>query len=876
MIEENAPMRFGARKPEVVRAEAGPVNFRGFSASESPLRADHSSPGRLSSASSWLARFLDGVATTSLFMIFFGFPLFFLSLSLQGLVFEKQMYFYFWLLLGVIGWVSKGIVTGELRLRRTPVDIPLLLFWGVLGVSSIFSVDKWHSLWGFFGDPSRGFLSITAIVLAYFFIVSHVDARRFQLILGGILLSGTLVALWTALAFFGIRFLPEALLRHAPLSLFGTMKSLTLFFGMLLPLFVVGIFLLFQWFREKTWAFWTLLASLVAGVCLSLYALLAVYAFTPWFPVLAGVSFFLIYILAQVVRLGDRFNWMPMVLFVVVLIFLMIGNQGGAFLSKKTTILPEVGLDLSSSWTVAKEAIKERLVVGSGPATYGYNFSLYKPEELNRGIQNTFRFYQGGNFFLEVLPTVGIVGAFFFLVLVLTVLGVGIVGLSRDKERNKVFSLGMWSAVLVFFVALFRMPIDGPILVYGFLFLALAVAVLIEEGGISDERIHLSLKASPKYALALAFTFMVVSAGVAFLFAFLGKAFLADIHAGRASRLVTSSREVSDDALSLMGRSLALVPYEGRYYATLGQMYMTVVNKEAAKPENERNLDVIKTLVERNAVPLVDEAARRMPNDVLAFEVSGQVYENVSLLAGSDPAVLARTAEVYRRAMALEPRNPNFPLKLGLINRVLANRDDKKSSRGDLLNEAKTFFQSSLDKKKDFIPGYLNLGLTEEALGNTDAAIAELEKALQVGPNVDAQFHLARILQIRGGDDDLNRAEKISLEALRRNDKNVNILLNLGFVYEKKKNKEKAIETYKKLLGVFEGEPYAEARKQVETLIGNVESGKGNLATGNSTLPETPETPPTEIPNAAENVTNTPAVISAPGTTGNTNTRPTP
>ena len=64
---------------------------------------------------SWISRFLQGLSTVSLFMIFFGFPLFFLSGTLQGIVFEKQMYFYFWLLLGLIGWVSRGIVTGELR-----------------------------------------------------------------------------------------------------------------------------------------------------------------------------------------------------------------------------------------------------------------------------------------------------------------------------------------------------------------------------------------------------------------------------------------------------------------------------------------------------------------------------------------------------------------------------------------------------------------------------------------------------------------------------------------------------------------------------------------------------------------------------------------
>lgn len=862
-MQEDTSVRFGSRNAEASHAVSpvAPGMHSFFGRGSEPRQEDFSNERSTSARASWMAKFLEGVATTSLFMIFFGFPLFFLSLTLQGLVFEKQMYFYFWLLLGLVGWVSKAIVTGELHIRRTPLDIPVLLLWVVVGISCFFSVDKWHSLWGFFGDPSRGFLNVTALTLAYFFIASHVNVRRFQLLLSGILLAGFLVALWTALAFFGIRFLPDMLLKYAPLSLFGTMKSLTLFFGMLLPLFLLGFVMLFQWFREKNAAFWSILLALSLGLALDLYILLAVYAFTPWFAVLVGVSFFLIYVLAQVVRLGDRFNWMPMALFVVVLVCLMIGNQGNAFLSKKTSILPEVALDQSSSWTIAKEALKERLIVGSGPATFGYNFSLYKPDSLNAGLQNNFRFYQSGNLFLEILPTVGIVGGFFFLILLLTFLGVGLVGLSRERERNKVFSLGIWASALVFVVAIFRMPIEGPALIYGVLLLSLAIPVLLEESGRGNDLIRLSLKASPKFALALAFIFMVVSAGVAFLFAFIGKAFLADVGAGRANRI--AAVEVNDEVLTAMARTLSLIPYEGRYYSSLGQMYMSLVNKEAAKPEADRNLDSIKTTVERSAVPLMDEATKRMPNDVFVFEVSGQVYENVSLLAGSDPEVLKKTADVYRRALVLEPKNPTFFVKLGLINRVLANRDDKKDMRKELLNEAREYFSTAILKKPDFVAGYLNRGLTEEAIGNVEKAVEDLEKALKIAPNADVQFHLARILQVRGTEKDLDRAEKVSLDSLKRNDKSINVLLNLGFIYEKKKNKDKAIETYKKLLGVFEGEQYAETRKQVETLIGNVESGKGNLS-ATASLPESPANASTEIPAKAEDASNTPAVLPTP------------
>jgi len=60
----------------------------------------------------WIVRFLDATITASLILIFFGIPIFFTGFSLQGIVFEKQLYFYFLILLALVAWVSKGVIVG--------------------------------------------------------------------------------------------------------------------------------------------------------------------------------------------------------------------------------------------------------------------------------------------------------------------------------------------------------------------------------------------------------------------------------------------------------------------------------------------------------------------------------------------------------------------------------------------------------------------------------------------------------------------------------------------------------------------------------------------------------------------------------------------
>jgi len=70
-------------------------------------------------------------------MIFLGFPLFFTGLASQGLIFEKQIYFYFWLLLG--WWLGRpGRDDRRDEYRRTPLDWPILGFWLACLAATIF------------------------------------------------------------------------------------------------------------------------------------------------------------------------------------------------------------------------------------------------------------------------------------------------------------------------------------------------------------------------------------------------------------------------------------------------------------------------------------------------------------------------------------------------------------------------------------------------------------------------------------------------------------------------------------------------------------------------------------------------------------------
>jgi tetratricopeptide (TPR) repeat protein len=777
------------------------------------------------------AQLFEMLISFSLGALFFGLPLFFTGATFQGIAFDKQMYFYFWLLIGVVAWVSKGVSTGDMRIRRTPVDIPIILFWLFTIVAAFFSVDRWHSFWGFFGDPSRGVVSISAMVLAYYFVLSHFSMKRFRMLYSVLLVSNILLVVWSFLALMGLHFLPSSWEPYAPLSLIGTVSTLAMYLGLLVPLFLTAIFALWKEDREKPLWRTAKTAVLFIALALTLFLLLALYAFVPWIVVLGGLSFFMIYILAQIVRPAEQWTWVPMLVFALVLGFLMIGSNNLV----RATLPVEVTPNTNLSWQIAKETLKEHFAVGVGPANYGYAFSLFRPMEYNLNSLYTLRFYQGTGIFFESLATLGALGTILLLVAAFSFLSVGLYLLTHDKQRNKIYSLGFWTVTVMFFIASFVAPVNGPLLMISVLLASLGFGVLLLESGSEEKYLNLSFKAAPKFALALAFIFMVVSAGVAFVFVFMGKVFLADLAAGKAVRMAATAP--SKDAAALLAGAVQRYPQEGRYFTRLGQEYVALANVEAGKDEKDRDVNTVATYV-RQAVLSGEQGRRMMPNDVMATESLALIYENGALYASD---ALPKAEEFYNRAHELEPHNPLFFLKLGQIKRINGDAKPEGAERTALFNEARDFYQKAIDEKNNLAIAYYNLAVIEARLKETDKAIDDAAQALNLDQrNLNYRYNLGVLYQLRAKDGDEKKAEDIFTDILSAKENLIDVRLSLGLLYEKQGKRDVAIEQYQKILDLLPSDATGnvkETRTQVQKLIDNVRSGVGNLKNQSAVTP---------------------------------------
>ena len=110
---------------------------------------------------------LDFIITGSIMLVFFLCPLFFTGLAAQGIGFEKMVLFYFLVLIGVVAWVTKGVITGELKLKRTPLDIPILAALVIFAISTVLSVSTKDSLIGAYGSTAKSFSALVIFALFY-------------------------------------------------------------------------------------------------------------------------------------------------------------------------------------------------------------------------------------------------------------------------------------------------------------------------------------------------------------------------------------------------------------------------------------------------------------------------------------------------------------------------------------------------------------------------------------------------------------------------------------------------------------------------------------------------------------------------------------
>jgi tetratricopeptide (TPR) repeat protein len=127
------------------------------------------------------------------------------------------------------------------------------------------------------------------------------------------------------------------------------------------------------------------------------------------------------------------------------------------------------------------------------------------------------------------------------------------------------------------------------------------------------------------------------------------------------------------------------------------------------------------------------------PGDVAAVTAAREDSESLfdQALAAEDSQQLAEAAELYQRAIALDPADPVLHFNLGNVLFGLAQ-----------YGEAAASFERSVRLDTGYAEAWNNLGNTLAQLGAWQQAISAFRRALQLVPNYeDAHYNLDRVLR---------------------------------------------------------------------------------------------------------------------------------
>ena len=763
---------------------------------------------------------LDKVAKGSLYAVVFLLPLWFLPLTQNVLVYQKQALLVLLVFVGLVAWLAKVVNQGEIRLRISFLYIPVSILLLGIGISTLLSRWTFASFWGWPLNLSDNFLTVAVFALFSFLIFQVIEDPKhlFRLLLI-LLVSSGLAVLYTLLQTYQLYILPFDFAKSATFNTLGSINGVAIFSAVLLPLALVLAFAVKMLLR---WVLWAVTAVLFVALVLLNFQ-------TAWVVLTAGLLVLLAFGMWNM-RKKAEFGWvsLPMAL-IIVAVFFMVFQV--ALPGAPRNLPLEVSLSQGATWDVAKSTLKERALFGGGPGTFVLEYAQYRPAELNQNVFFGTRFASGASEVLNWLVTKGAVGLLLLLALFGTIKVMGTRALLRFEKDNFVWMLGLgtFASLVALIVSTFLYPSSFML---WFLFWTLLGAFALAG---ARKVLHFSVATYPFLALGSSFAFLIILIfGLGLLFIG-GQKYVAEAQYLGGAR--ASQTGDLDGAISKILSAASLNPAVDLYWRDLSQLYLTQVNQIAANPELSQEERQQQTQVAvSNSVAAARAATQVAPANVANWNVQGFVYRSLIGIQGAE----ALAQEAYLKAAELEPTSP-FPWTELARSKVVQAQalalGEAETTRTKVLEEALEHLKKALELKDDYAPAHFLTAVVYDQQGRSDEAVAKLEetKLIAMPNDIGLAFQLGVLYWQRK---ELDKAQEELTRAIVINPDYSNARYILGLVYDAKGNNSAA------KLEFSEVERLNPGNAEVKKILANLEQGLPALEGIQVAQPPIQQTPP--------------------------------
>ncbi|MFH1867272.1 MAG: tetratricopeptide repeat protein [Patescibacteria group bacterium] len=720
-------------------------------------------------------------------------PLFFLTLTFEFFELNKQLLLLVLTVLMFVLWVAKAVFTKGTLLNRSVLNWLVLAWLAIVVLSTIFSVDPITSILGFYGRFNGGLVSTVAYALLFWLVINNVKGvEGVRKLLGWWLTSLGIASFLLILQLFGINIL-SFISTQAGLSLFGSSLNATL-------LLLATSLPLALWLSRDGKTLLARVGSLVVVGLIAVTLLLVDYQLG-WLAAVVALVVWLIMVFIKNESVGFKWTMLPSLLLLVSVVAWPIATT--AFTQVRVPV--EVNLSTQASWKIALQNVKTSPILGSGPETFIFGFSKFKPENFNDSNFWAFRFDKAGSEFAQVLSTTGAVGFVVYVAIFLVALYLAWRMLKDKQASDWYLKAAILSSLLVMTVAQVFYFVNTSLSLAFWLILGL-LALLAK----TRER-TVSLVSSPRASFIFSFGLALVILIALGVFYGAGTIWLAD-KAYAEGRANARSIDTLDTATERIQQAVNLNPWRDVYRISFAQVLLAQANRvasqSAATNEQERKNQIANL---QNFIAASINQARAAtdlgPENVANWEALGSIYRGTVLFARDAENWVI---ESFKQAIPKDPTNPALYTELGKAYLLSASRKLQEANQQGAEQErlkaeadsqiilAMEHFDKAIELKSNYTPAHFNQVLAYELQGNIDQAVDKLERMKEFNPqDIDVLFELGSLYRNKNEDDKALTAFT-TITSLVPN--HANTRFSLALIYEKKGEVDKAIAELEKVL----------------------------------------------------------------------------
>jgi len=751
------------------------------------------------------------ISRAIIYLLVFLVPIFFLPWTSNVLDFNKQAIFSFLVFVALILLLLSFLINNRLEVNASFINIPALIFILFLAISTIFSLSRYGSFWGWPLIVSSSFFSFLSFFLFYFLLINLFKKEEIVLIFFILFLSGFLLAIYFILQFFGRFILPIDFTKNILFNPLGSITALGIYFSVLLVLLLS----LFS-FAKK---FFKLSLGIIA---LSfLLSIILINNKIVWLTFLAGLIFLFVF---SIINFNKKFS---LGFTVLIMLFLILSSLMIFFrfsLPQVPKVPNEILASQTETLTIFTKLPFKSLLVGTGPGTFVFDWTKYRSPATNQKDFWNWKFDQGGSEVLDRLITTGIFGLFSFLFLITICLKRNFLFLLQKEdlltqESPESFNLFLARAILIGFLglifALFLYPFNFSLF---FLFwLIIGCFTLLEQ----DKKIVFDLILSRKVALFFSFIFVLILLGGMGVFILYGQQYFAEKNYYKGLRAFQQGN--LDESLDFIGKAINLNSNMDLYKRDYSRVCLFRLDKllldnNLSQEEKQQKAQYLIFLAINNAKDAAENVA---PFNSLNWVTLGFVYQKlIGMVGGAEDWA----AQSYLKATELDRSSPEIFTEVGRVylakSDILAQKQKEDESKENK-KLARNYFQKAIDLKSDYAAPRFLLAMIDVNEGKIQEAINKLQELQQIVPLDQGVAFQLGVLYYNNNQIDEAQAQFEKAVLIDYNYSNARYFL--GLIYDKKGNKNKAIEQFEII------EKFNPENQEVKKILNNLREGRQAL-----------------------------------------------